>query len=202
MTTYSALADVRDFGVTADDASDSRVTAALNQAKKAIDDYCGFSFATPSVDTEIVEDVVKGWVPLPTFSNVTAVTVNNYPANATEYETRQYGLRFIHVENFIYYDIDGFAVYPWGQSYRDPVTVKVTATFGTPVDERVALASTMLAAAFSTITADDMLAPAEVKYTNAGGVNQGQGRAGGTTTGYFEVDRLLDAAMGGAWMVN
>lgn len=193
---YSTISDVRGFGVT-EDVSDARITAGLAIAKQRIDSYTGKSFAAAAPDTVIIDDVASPIVALPPFvaGSITAISVNNLTLDTTQWEERDFGVRLL---SRWYFDPDGFLL-PYdspmaGSPFRSRGSVKVTvsATFGTPADETIALCSTILAAGFARLEADDALPPSSISQLRTEEMQIIQGKTSPKSTGNLEVDNLLD----------
>lgn len=157
---YCTRSDVRDYGLTATEASDVRVDQAIELASRVIDAVLPASWDA-GVATITVHDVRGDIVPLDgPFSDITSVEVNGASIDASRYDVEPWGLRLRAAS---IKDIDGFPVY--GYAYqaargRRGASVSVTATFGHDgVPELVKHACVVLAADFAQRTPSEPLPP-------------------------------------------
>lgn len=192
--TYSTLEDVRNFGVTEAMATDDRITAGLAIAKSRIDRYTGQfgSFGDQIIKTMTFDSIASQLVPLSPFTDVTLVTVNGSELDESDWEERDFGV-FLKRGN--YFDVDGFLLdAPIVSAFRNrsTITVSVSATFGTDVDETLTLASTILASAIATADVTDNLLPTQISSYMSEEIRITQSRAVGHTTGNLDVDAMLD----------
>jgi hypothetical protein len=207
--TYSTVHDVRNFGVSPEQASDAKVAMGLAVAKVKINKYCGVDtdFGTLVTKTVIKDDVASADVALPPFTSgsISAVTISDIALGTTDWEERPFGIRLARGRLF---DIDGFLLFPdspiSNSAFRQRGSVKVTVTgeFGTAIDELLSFASTILASGIAMQTADDNMLPAQIKMFMSEEIKTMQGRVEGSTTGNLEVDAMLDNYLDGGAMIG
>lgn len=210
-TPFCVLDDVRDFGVTEDDASDARVTRGIGRATSAINKYVGFILGVQESKQIILDGIYKGYIPLPTpFSDITEVLVDTIALDSSLYEVREWGIKLFPTQ--LIADADGFPIYGsrLGDLYTAirfkpnvAATVKVTASFGdSDIDPIITEACIILASGFARANADDALFSAQLGSLNAGGIVAQQSRQQGRTTGNLDVDAMLDDFLLGSDLVG